>query len=111
MHLFVCMIQAWCQEELKKNWIGYLNKHVMKKRLLSYWVVCIVLFPCSSSQVIAQAKVGVMNDSKLKQYVNYFNDIDSEYVRNFVPNDKAFDWLSANIPLFECPDTTIEKIY
>jgi hypothetical protein len=28
-----------------------------------------------------------------------------------VPNAKAADWLSQNIPLFECPDTTLEKIY
>lgn len=44
-------------------------------------------------------------------YVSYFNAIDSEYAVNYVPNAKTQDWLSQNIPLFECPDTTLEKIY
>ena len=53
----------------------------------------------------------VLSTDKLRQYVNYFNAIDSETVINFIPNEKTCDWLSQNIPLFECPDTTIEKIY
>jgi len=48
---------------------------------------------------------------KLKRYVDYFNSIDTETVKNYVTNDKAYDWLASNIPLFECPDSTIEKIY
>lgn len=57
------------------------------------------------------AQPGVMSFDKLRSYVNYFNSIDSEYAVNLVPNAKAYDWLSQNIPLFECPDTTLEKIY
>ena len=53
----------------------------------------------------------LLSKEKLKQYVTYFNSIDTETVKNYVTNDKAYDWLSANIPLFECPDTTIERIY
>jgi len=52
-----------------------------------------------------------LSKDKLKQYVDYFNSIDTETVKNYVTNDKAYDWLASNIPLFECPDTTIEKIY
>lgn len=52
-----------------------------------------------------------LSTDKLSRYVTYFNAIDSEYAVNHVPNARAFDWLSGNIPLFECPDTTIEKIY
>jgi len=48
---------------------------------------------------------------KLKSHVEYFNSIDTELVVNHVSNKQAYAWLVANIPLFECPDTTIEKIY
>lgn len=58
----------------------------------------------------AQTKPG-LTTSKLKFYVESFNKIDTEKVVNYVPNAHAFDWLSQNAPLFECPDTTIEKIY
>ena len=63
------------------------------------------------SATIGQQSNSVLSNDKLKTYVNYFNSIDSEYVKNYVPNDKAYDWLSQNIPLFECPDTTLQKIY
>jgi len=52
-----------------------------------------------------------LSKDKLKRYVDYFNSIDTETVKNYVTNDKAYDWLASNIPLFECPDTAIEKIY
>lgn len=51
------------------------------------------------------------NTELLKKYVNYFNTIDSEAVKNYVPNAQAFDWLSSNIPLFECPDSILEQNY
>ena len=61
---------------------------------------------------IRATRVQLLSDNKkLQSYVTYFNSIDTETVKNYIPNDKAFDWLSQNIPLFECPDTTIEKIY
>ena len=28
-----------------------------------------------------------------------------------VPNADAADWMAANVPLFDCPDATFEKIY
>lgn len=59
----------------------------------------------------AQNKVKDLLADKLNLYVNSFNAVDSEYAINYVPNDKAADWLSQNIPLFECPDTTLEKVY
>lgn len=56
-------------------------------------------------------KGSILPTGKMKPWIDYFNATDSEYVKNYIPNDKAFEWLAANVPLFECPDTTIEKIY
>jgi hypothetical protein len=49
--------------------------------------------------------------TKLDKYVTYFNSIDAEAVKNYVPNANALTWLSANIPLLDCPDTLIEQNY
>jgi len=73
------------------------------KRLITLALIVLASKCCLGQQVPVVAK--------LKNYVSYFNATDSEYVKNYIPNEKAFDWLSQNIPLFECPDTTIEKIY
>ncbi len=59
---------------------------------------------------MAQTKPGLGTD-KLKFYVESFNKIDTETVKNYVTNDQAYEFLSKNAPLFECPDSTIEKIY
>jgi len=49
--------------------------------------------------------------AKLKKYVEYFNSIDTEAVKNFVPNANSYNWLEENIPLLECPDNIIEQNY
>src|ERR1035437_2140123 len=59
----------------------------------------------------AQKPQQVLNFSKLRCYVTYFNTLDTEVVKNYVPNSQAFNWLSKNIPLFECPDTTLQQMY
>jgi hypothetical protein len=49
--------------------------------------------------------------AKLKKYVDYFNSIDNEAVKNHVNNAQSFDWLSQNVPLLECPDEVLEQNY
>ncbi|MDY0907698.1 MGH1-like glycoside hydrolase domain-containing protein [Pedobacter sp. CFBP9032] len=51
------------------------------------------------------------NTDKLKKYVEYFNSIDSEAVKNYIPNAMAFDFLAEQAPLFECPDSVLEQNY
>jgi hypothetical protein len=51
--------------------------------------------------------------SVIKDYIEQFNRVDDEmftHVELFT-NAKACDFLTANIPRFECPDKTLEKIY
>ncbi|WP_207492316.1 MGH1-like glycoside hydrolase domain-containing protein [Aridibaculum aurantiacum] len=85
----------------------------MNKYILSAAVSLLVAFTsCTSSRPIAQVSGdSILSTNKLKNYVNYFNAVDSEYTFNYVLNKDAYGWLSQNIPLFECPDTTLEKIY
>ncbi len=47
----------------------------------------------------------------MSEYVHRFNADDDEQVINLVPNAAALDWMEANVPLFDCPDKTIEEIY
>ena len=68
----------------------------------------------NTSQSQAHAARSAFNTAReqaLFRYVTYFNAVDSEYAVNHVPNAEAANWLSQNIPVFECPDSTLEKIY
>ncbi|MBE6700571.1 MAG: hypothetical protein E7582_01590 [Ruminococcaceae bacterium] len=49
--------------------------------------------------------------NKLKNYVDKFNSDDCEMHKNTIDNSRAFEFLKENIPLFECPDATLEEIY
>jgi hypothetical protein len=71
-------------------------------------VLLLLTIVTSSGFAQQQAKPGI---EVLKKYVNYFNSIDTEAVKNYVPNAQAYDWLSSNIPLFECPDAVLEQNY
>ena len=44
-------------------------------------------------------------------YVEQFNADDDELYKQVFPNDRAAEFLKANIPLFECPDKELEKTY
>ncbi|MGN6541136.1 MAG: MGH1-like glycoside hydrolase domain-containing protein, partial [Ginsengibacter sp.] len=70
-----------------------------------------VVFFLASTSLAQSSQQFILSTAKLKSYVSYFNSIDTEAVKNYVPNKAAFGWLAKNIPLFDCPDTTLEKIY
>jgi hypothetical protein len=77
------------------------------KKIIAGLVTVLYFFPC----VAQQKTTSVLTNSLLQRYVNRFNATDTQDVQNYVPDIKAYDWLTANVPLFECPDSTIEKIY
>ena len=53
----------------------------------------------------------VLQPDAFRHYVEQFNKDDDELYVNHVPNEKSWEFLQANIPLFECPDKQIEKTY
>jgi hypothetical protein len=56
-------------------------------------------------------KALILDPAIMKAPVALFNRQDSGDVVNFVDNADAYQWLSANIPLFDCPDTILQQIY
>ena len=80
-------------------------------KLFNYDIKRLFFFMLLSGIAVTCVGQPIVSKETMKRYVNYFNLIDTETVKNYVTNDKVYDWLSSNIPLFECPDTTIEKIY
>jgi len=48
---------------------------------------------------------------RLQSYVEKFNKDDNELYINYIPNDKAYDWMASHIPLIDIPDKEIEAIY
>jgi len=52
-----------------------------------------------------------VNVSKLEAYIDTFNKQDNGLYQQYVSNADSLDFLSKNIPMFECPDAEIESVY
>lgn len=74
-------------------------------------IIAMLFAGCLVQQTSAQEKRMVLRPELMKQDINYFNSLDSEDVVNAISNEKTYEFLSQQIPLFECPDSAIQKIY
>ena len=46
-----------------------------------------------------------------RHYVAYFNTMEPEGIRQAIPNEKAWQWMTENIPLFECSQQDFEEMW
>ncbi|MDR1815031.1 MAG: hypothetical protein LBR18_09335 [Tannerella sp.] len=53
----------------------------------------------------------VIPETVVRDYVEQFNRTDNELYKQFIPNNEAAAFLSANVPRFDCPDKELEEIY
>jgi len=53
----------------------------------------------------------VLDYNQYKHYVDEFNHDDDELYKQLIPNEAAWLFLKDNIPLLDCPDKVIEKVY
>lgn len=71
-------------------------------------ILCgIILLPGSEGR----AQHAVLQPDRFNAYISAFNDSDEEIYKQLIPNAKAWEFLAANIPLFECPDKQLEQTY
>jgi len=66
-------------------------------------------YPVAAAE--APARFSVLQPTAFAHHIEHFNRMEDENWTNFVSNSKAWDWLEANIPLFECPDPEVQEIY
>jgi hypothetical protein len=79
----------------------------MKIRLL----IAVNLALALISAVVAQSRHPILQSERFRHYVDYFNRMEDENIRQAIPNDSAWQWMKRNIPLFECPQQNVEEIY
>ena len=77
------------------------------------FIIMLLILSLGSSGLSAQNATDsrFIRLSVLSGYVEKFNAGDDELFATHIPNSQAAEFLSANIPRFECPDKQIEEIY
>jgi hypothetical protein len=78
----------------------------MKKRL----AILFIVLPCLIHAQVSN-KPFVLKSGNFKHYVDYFNNMEDENIKQAIPNDSAWQWMQKNIPLFECPQQNFEEIF
>lgn len=53
----------------------------------------------------------VLQPESFHHYVDYFNHMEDENIKQAIPNDSAWQWMKKNIPLFECPQQNFEEMF
>lgn len=53
----------------------------------------------------------VLKADNFKHYVDYFNKMEDENIKQAIPNSSAWSWMKKNIPLFECPQQNFEEMF
>ncbi|MCL2710080.1 MAG: hypothetical protein FWE95_04290, partial [Planctomycetaceae bacterium] len=84
----------------------------MRKFILLAALLCVFL--CPVAQSFAQEpppKHTLLNHETYQRTIEQFNADDNELFQTYIPNEKAWDFLSANIPFFDYPDKEIERTY
>jgi hypothetical protein len=90
---------------VKRNYKYFTNLKITITILFTLFVV---------SYANAQTKTSkpfVLKSNNYKHYVDYFNKMEDENIKQAIPNDSAWGWMQKNIPLFECPQQNVEEIF
>ncbi|HEV7924495.1 MAG TPA: glycosyl hydrolase family 65 protein, partial [Verrucomicrobiae bacterium] len=105
---------------MNKKWNAVVDK--LKTSLFKRWLLCQAAFfiavaatgdaqTLPNSQPVSSPKPLVLEPSLFKHFVDAFNQTDTELYPSFISDEKAWDFLKENIPLFDCPDQNINEIY
>ena len=70
-----------------------------------------LLLPMAGRAASPASTTPVLPFAQARAYVERFNAEDRETFQQNYPNSRAWEFLSANMPRFECPDADIERTY
>jgi len=65
----------------------------------------------NTDTIVGKAGAAVLKESDYKHYVDYFNGMENENIAQAIPNAQSWEWMSANVPLFDCQDKSFEQMW
>ena len=81
-----------------------------KLRRFCFAFACFVYFAVNPPLPAAETFT-VLKPAAFAKHIEHFNSFDTETIPTTIANKRSWAWLQDNIPLFECPDRTVEEIY
>ena len=90
------------------GWTWRVFDHDGMLRAESTWKGKVLIDPAPQPK---SADARLIPPETVKRYVDAFNRADPEPIVNMIPNFRAAQWITQQVPLFECPDKDLEKVY
>lgn len=59
----------------------------------------------------ADGTAALLKYADYKHYVDYFNTMEDENIAQAIPNAQAWEWMTKNTPLFDCPQKDFEEMW
>ena len=81
---------------------------MMKRKTVIFCLA--VLLAGGGMQAQAQS-AAVLKTDDYKYLVDYFNRMEDENIVQAIPNAESWEWMKANVPLFDCPQENFREIY
>jgi len=83
--------------------------------ILSVWLIltggCRTAEHLGQADPVKKSPFFMLNPDDYRHYTEYFNRMEPENLTTLIPNEKAWDWMTDNIPFFACPQDNFEEIY
>ena len=88
------------------DWDGTLDKAGEREPEASFAIANV-----KTEATDANATAAFLKYDDYKHYVDYFNTMEDENIVQAIPNAKAWEWMTQNVPLFDCPNRDFEEMW
>ena len=89
------------------DWDGVLDNAGEREPEATFSIANVVTVPVGS----ANGGAAFLHSADYKHYVDYFNTMEDENIVQAIPNAKAWEWMTQNVPLFDCPNKDFEEMW
>ena len=93
------------------DWDGTLPNAGDKDPEAAFAIAAFTTAPISVVDGLAVNTPAVLKYDDYKHYVDYFNSMEDENIVQAIPNAKAWEWMTQNAPLFDCPNKDFEETW
>ncbi len=93
------------------DWDGILENAGATDPEATFAIAAFITTPVSVLSGLPAETPAFLRYDDYKHYVDYFNTMEPETIVQAIPNAKAWDWMTQNIPLFDCPDRGFEEMW
>ena len=93
------------------DWDGVLPNAGDKDPEATFAIAAFTTTPVNVLSGLPAETPAVLKYEDYKHYVDYFNTMEDENIMQAIPNSKSWEWMQANVPLFDCPDRGFEEMW